>query len=655
MTRSRGGLSRDPTVPDELGDMHGRRGRDLPVRQELRQRMGRTSPPARASTIATATDKAGTADASQRVTLKAHVSRHRPATVRSNLARHATYLAREQASRDGKPGAFFDGQGAVPEARTVLAGWSEDRHHFRIILAPEAGRDLADLPAYARHVMRAAERDLKTALSWVAVSHHNTDHPHVHVVLRGRTRDGQDLVIPRQYLAEGLRRRAEEVATEFLGPRQRSAPENALDGETRASKYTALDRLIDLARDGNRLDLGAARALGSDAGDRDRVAARLVHLERVGLAQRDKGTHWYIDPSFGQALRQWGAQEALMKHLYPALGPEAGRVQALDAGRAPVLGVVVAAGRAGTLRDEWVVVVRDAERQLKAARVADSAESRRITAGSVVELGRVQAGARRLREEIVAVSKRDGSYTPVGHKALLREATPVVADAKSERRVAHATQVLARVAQRPGSGVSRAGTDTYTINPQAFTADRKGPVVSVRVRAAIPLDQQVSANAPTWLDQQVRARTAPSLAHPDIRRAADARREWLITHGYGGLVTRPAKTVPTDHGRARLRTAERLVFAEALARTYPETAWMLGKGSAASGTYLGLVELPSGPRALIKSEGSLHVARVRRAPELAPGTYVRVINTPDRGVELFRQPAPPTRQQALSRGYGLGG
>jgi hypothetical protein len=31
------------------------------------------------------------------------------------------------------------------------------------------------------------------------------------------------------------------------------------------------------------------------------------------------------------------------------------------------------------------------------------------------------------------------------------------------------------------------------------------------------------------------------------------------------------------------------------------------------------------------------------------------MNTPERGVELFRQPAPPARQQALSRGYGLGG
>ena len=162
---------------------------------------------------------------------------------------------------------------------------------------------------YTRDVLKRAQQDLRTPLSWVAVAHHNTDHPHVHVVLRGRTADGKDLVIPRDYLAEGLRRRAAEVATEHLGPRTAPPPVLSLDREVRAHRFTRLDALIETVRKGERVDLAVAIHVGTHVDDRPRVAARLAYLERVGLAQRDKGSAWYGDPSFGTALRQWARRK----------------------------------------------------------------------------------------------------------------------------------------------------------------------------------------------------------------------------------------------------------------------------------------------------------------------------------------------------------
>jgi type IV secretory pathway VirD2 relaxase len=52
--------------------------------------------------------------------------------------------------------------------------------------------------------MAQAQRDLGTRLDWVAVDHWNTGHPHVHVIIRGRANDGQDLVISRDYIREGM-------------------------------------------------------------------------------------------------------------------------------------------------------------------------------------------------------------------------------------------------------------------------------------------------------------------------------------------------------------------------------------------------------------------------------------------------------------------
>jgi hypothetical protein len=330
-------------------------------------------------------------------------------------------------------------------------------------------------------------------------------------------------------------------------------------------------------------------------------------------------------------------------------------VQPFDRVRGPLTGVVVATGRAGALTDDRFVVVRDRANGLVAARVADTAESRRMVPGAVVELGGARDHARRLRDQVLAVARRDGTYTPAAHRALLQGAHPPWQDARARRRVAAAVRFLERAAERAGSGVERLGAETFRVEGDGFSRARRGGRVFARVRSAIPLDRQVTLDAPTWLDRQLRAkRPSPFLDHPQIQEAATKREAWLVARGYGGRQGQRAATVPTDRGLARLAAAERMVFADTLAREQAGPAWTLARGTAVSGTYAGLMELPSGPRALVKSEQGLHVVRVGRAPEIAPGTPVRAMRTRERGVELFRQPAPPARQREISRGYGLG-
>ena len=94
-----------------------------------------------------------------------------------------------------------------------------DRHQFRFIVSPEDAEQLDDLRTYAWHLMARVEADLGTRLDWVAVDHWNTDNPHTHVVLRGKDDTGKDLIISRDCIAEGMRHRAPELATEWLGPR----------------------------------------------------------------------------------------------------------------------------------------------------------------------------------------------------------------------------------------------------------------------------------------------------------------------------------------------------------------------------------------------------------------------------------------------------
>src|SRR3546814_1628214 len=88
-------------------------------------------------------------------------------------------------------------------------------------------------------------KDLETRLDWIAVDHWNTDNPHIHILVRGVADDGQDLVVDRGYMSEGLRWRAEDLATLELGPRSARDIADALAREIEAERWTSLDRTLE--------------------------------------------------------------------------------------------------------------------------------------------------------------------------------------------------------------------------------------------------------------------------------------------------------------------------------------------------------------------------------------------------------------------------
>ena len=94
----------------------------------------------------------------------------------------------------------------------------------------------ADLHPRADGGRRAGSRN---TLDWVAVDHWNTDNPHIHVLLRGKQEDGQDLVISPDYIRSGFRDRAQARVSLELGPRSEREISAALDPRSRGG---ALDR-----------------------------------------------------------------------------------------------------------------------------------------------------------------------------------------------------------------------------------------------------------------------------------------------------------------------------------------------------------------------------------------------------------------------------
>jgi type IV secretory pathway VirD2 relaxase len=137
--------------------------------------------------------------------------------------------------------------------------------------------------------------DLGTKLDWIAVDHWNTDNPHIHVLIRGRAEDGQDLVISRDYISRGFRDRAAERVTLELGPRSELEIRSALEREVEAERWTSLDRALRVAADEGAgvADLRLS-ASGEDPELRRLMLGRAAKLERLGLASK---AHQVAGPS----------------------------------------------------------------------------------------------------------------------------------------------------------------------------------------------------------------------------------------------------------------------------------------------------------------------------------------------------------------------
>jgi hypothetical protein len=218
----------------------------------------------------------------------------KPSTARA----HADYL-----ERGGQRGVFYDAAQQGVDGGARLETWAQsDRRHFRIILSAEEGHRLRDLPAFTREVMARAGSALGTTLNWVAVDHHDTDNVHTHIIIRGRRANGQDLVLPRDFIKHGFRSIARDVATEWLGGRTREDERLALERDARRHGPTRLDRLIEAQAPDLKLRTGDLRAPNDDPHLTRALKARVQELERMGLAKPISRNVFQLAPDWRDRL-----------------------------------------------------------------------------------------------------------------------------------------------------------------------------------------------------------------------------------------------------------------------------------------------------------------------------------------------------------------
>lgn len=237
-------------------------------------------------------------------------------SVKGQWAAHGRYISRESAAGQEAGGNGFGSERPDIDISQALGDWQRagDPRMFKIVISPEFG-DRLDLETHTRKLLAQMEEDLETKLEWVAVIHRNTEHPHVHVALRGVDDKGSALRLPRDYIKGGIRQHAEELATQQIGFRTQFDADEAQRREVHQARFTSLDRTIKRAGQS-----GPEGNIFVVAGELRSTHARkrLFALQEMGLAEEDTGDRWRVKASFEQILREMqktaDRQKALSAH-----------------------------------------------------------------------------------------------------------------------------------------------------------------------------------------------------------------------------------------------------------------------------------------------------------------------------------------------------
>jgi len=536
----------------------------------------------------------------RRVVIKTRLVNLRNASPRST-PKHLRYIERDGVTREGGRGQLYGPRADAADPDQFEARGKDDRHQFRFIVSPEDANDLLDLKSFAREFMSQMERDLGTQLEWVAVDHWDTNDPHTHVVLRGKDEHGRDLIIAPDYIAHGMRHRASELATEWLGPRTELEIRETLSKEVTQERWTSLDRTIQgNLRDGQI----ALRYEPPDAQGRFRRAlliGRLDQLTDMGLASKTAAGVYRLDPDWESTLRKMGERGDIIRTLQRAFTNAHREHSIFDASdlSARVVGRIAGKGLADELSDRAYLVIDGVDGRAHYVRLSAQADLANYPMGGIVEVrggGDVRPSDRR-----IAQMAENGIYRTERHLRAARDEhredlDPQLFVQSHVRRL----EALRRVGivDRLEEGVWRVPAD-LTERGSAYDTQRAGGT-RVLLRSALDVDQQSRAFGATWLDKQLLDGPEVLISSgfgAEVRRALAQRADFLVEKGLAQR--RGQRVLLAQNLLETLRTKEIEATARAIETETGLTHRLVVEGQSLSGTYRRSLNLASGRFAML--------------------------------------------------------
>ncbi len=619
-------------------------------------------------------DASGARTRARRVAVKARVvklnpqrgaARGRQFVGAKAIEAHLRYLERDGVTKDGEKGQVYSGERDVEDGRAFLDRGREDRHQFRFIVSAEDSVELSDLRQTTRDLMKQMEADLGTKLDWIAVDHHNTGHPHTHILVRGITDDGKTLNIAGDYIAYGIRERASEIVTRELGRQTELEVTKQLEHEVGADRFTQLDRMLLAEQQGREFSDQRPDQNMRDTFHRNRalLIERARKLERLGLASEIETGKWLVSPRAEPVLRELGERGDIIKTMHRAL-ERAGLAEDRHPARyvlhrenatERIVGRVLDKGLGGDEMGERVHLVIDGVDGRVHHIEMDAARAEEVGRGMIVAAGSAPPGPRAADCNIMDVAGQEGVYRPSVHLERARGAIDRIGgdpDAfvrshvrrlEALRRAGHAERIDADHWRVPADLPERG---------QAYDLARDRANIRISVLSPTGLDQQIGHDGATWLDRELVSRQRVVLAEEGfgqaVKAALEKRKQALANMGHAkdlgdGRVRAPRDLIQRLEA-ADIERAGKALAAERGLQWRPTVP-----GNDISGQLVGSTQLSSGRFAMIESltgDGDLGFSLVPWQPVLDKriGQYISGIAMPGGGVDW---------SFARSRGLGL--
>ena len=201
------------------------------------------------------------------------------------------YLQREGTGKDGKG------------AKLYGCDEKEYREHmvsknFRIFLSP--GSDKVTLSALATTFIKQLELQTGYTLYWLAAEHYNTEHPHVHLLINGKDKNGQDVYISPDLVKTHMRDIARDICTSLVGSRTDEQIREEKRNQLKAARYIKLDREIEnLMFTNNTVDTKSIFT------KKELLLTRLEHLHTMGVCKKD-GKKYIFEKDWIDTLKNVG-------------------------------------------------------------------------------------------------------------------------------------------------------------------------------------------------------------------------------------------------------------------------------------------------------------------------------------------------------------
>jgi type IV secretory pathway VirD2 relaxase len=548
---------------------------------------------------------------------------------------HELYLQRDHVGKDGSEGKFYGPEVKAADAGVAAVAQGEP-HQFRFIISPADAHEL-ELTDFTRDLMRQMEKDLGREVEWKAVNHYNTDNPHVHVVVRGIDRYGQELRIDPDYISNGLRHRAQEIVTRELGPQSRWAEEQALAKEIGKDRFTSLDaRLAHLEKQG-RIDVGDYPESGTQRMTQGGLVSRLQVLEKLELAEKTGSREWSMKNGWKESLKEMGQRQDVFREMHREVGGDPSRYRIYDrkAHGDHIEGRIAAKGLADELGDRYFLIVETPQGTSFYVPADKSVDPEAYRKGDIVSVRAEQESWLKPTDRIIAEKAgANGGRFDLEHQIRGIEGDMVAVGKGRVGKEALAEAVEKRLQRLRRFRLAELLQDgSWKVDPALIEKlqqkDRTHPVSKVEVHkeSGLTMKEQEGYRGRTWLDRFTASDELPNAGKFGFGKELNGSIQRRVA------MLREMGIDPMDPARGKaLDSIERRDLAHRISKTTGATPIELSQGGKISGVISDAGTLPSGRRyARVLDVNSKEFSLVPWRQEF--GGLV------GKSVELFREPS----------------